>query len=353
MTQSGTSNALASDLDHILAHTRELWEELRCQRVFLTGATGFFGTWLMESFVWACDSLDLKAEAVLLTRRPEAFARKAPHLAAHPAVQLHRGDVRSFDFPPGPFSHVIHAATESCSSLNEDDPLLMIDTIVAGTQRALEFAQKCKATKFLFTSSGAVYGRQPTEITHVPEDYAGGPNIVDQRSAYGEGKRLAELLCVIHARRHGLQASIARCFALVGPFLPLDIHFAMGNFIRDGMAGGPIRVQGDGTAYRSYLYAADLAIWLWSILLRGRPARPYNVGSEDELTIAELSRRVGSHFQPPCSTIVAKQPQPGAKPERYVPSTARARSELGLRQTIELDDAIRRTVCWNAAKSHV
>src|SRR5438445_518963 len=96
-------NPLHQDLEHVLHHTLPLWEELRGRRLFITGGTGFFGCWLLESFAWACDQLDLGAEAVVLTRRPEAFAGKVPHLAAHPAIRLSQGDVRSFAFPDGPF----------------------------------------------------------------------------------------------------------------------------------------------------------------------------------------------------------------------------------------------------------
>src|SRR5208283_3137026 len=154
-----------------------------------------------------------------------SFRAKAPHLASHPSIQLLAGDIRSFKFPTGAFSHVIHAATESSANLNEENPLLLFETIVDGTRRALEFARHSGANSFLLTSSGAVYGRQPPDLTHVPEDYGGGPEATAPRWAYGEGKRAAEMLCALYAKQHGLRPRIARCFAFVGPYLPLDIHF--------------------------------------------------------------------------------------------------------------------------------
>ena len=340
-------NLLAGDLDHVLDHTAELWDEFRGNGIFITGGTGFFGCWLLESFAWANDRLGLKSKAVVLTRAPEAFRRKAPHLASHPAIALHTGDVCSFDFPAGRFSHVIHLAAESTSGLNERDPLAMLDSIVAGTRRTLDFAVAAGASKFLLTSSGAVYGKQPAELTQVPETYAGAPDTMDQRSAYGEGKRLAELLCAIYHQRHGLETKIARCFAFVGPHLPLDVHFAIGNFIRDAIGKQPVAIHGDGTPLRSYLYAADLAIWLWTVLVRGESCRPYNVGSEESISIQDLAEAVARTLGAQTAVQVASKPVPGALPSRYVPSTGRARRELGLAQHVPLGESIRRTAAWH------
>jgi len=348
-----TTNPLARDLDETLDRNRAMWEELRGARVFATGATGFFGAWLLETLLWANDRLELGASIVALTRDPRAFQRRMPHLAHHPAVTLHFGDARTFEFVGGPFSHVIHAATDSSTTSAQDDRLGLFDTIVAGTRRALEFAHASGAERFLLTSSGAVYGRQPSEVTHVPEDYTGAPDPAVPGHAYGEGKRAAEMLCALYASRQ-LRPAIARCFAFVGPHLPLDQHFAVGNFIRDALDGGPIRIAGDGTPVRSYLYAADLAVWLWTILLRGQPTRPYNVGSEAALSIAELAGAVAHTVSGNIPVMVAKRAS-DAPPERYVPSTARARHELGLDVTVDLHSALARTVSWHMGRtaSHV
>lgn len=344
------TNPMPDDVCDILAQTRGMWEELRGQRLFVTGGTGFFGCWLLESFVRANDALDLGARVTLLTRRPEAFAGKAPHLAHHPAVQLHAGDVRNFVFPEGRFSHVIHAATEASAVLNEESPLLMFDAIVDGTRRVLEFSVQAGASKVLLTSSGAVYGRQPPEVTHVTEEYSGGPDCVDFRSAYGEGKRAAETLCSLYSRKYGFEAKIARCFAFVGPHLPLDAHFAVGNFIRDALRGGPVVVQGDGSPYRSYLYAADLAVWLWTLLFRAPSCRPYNVGSGDGRTIAEIAHSVAdlAGGLPVRILGTAKAGQP---PSRYVPDVTRAERELGLRVRADLKESIRRTLEYHRSRA--
>jgi nucleoside-diphosphate-sugar epimerase len=335
-----------ADLDHILSATRPLWEELRGGRIFVTGGTGFFGHWLLESFCHANSRLDLGAELVALTRDPVAFAEKSPHLAGDPAIALAEGDIRTFKFPRGRFSHVIHAATTSGSQVT---PLEHLDTIIGGTRRALNFAVTARADRFLLTSSGAVYGRQPEGVTHLPEDFPGAPSLDDPASAYGEGKRVAELLCAIYQRERGLQTAIARCFAFVGPHLPLDAHFAIGNFIRDALFGETIGVHGDGTPQRSYLYAADLAIWLWTILFRGEAGRAYNVGSEENLSIAEVACMAAELHQPPLGVEVARRAAPAAlaNPARYVPDTTRAETELGLGETFSLAESIERTLTWH------
>jgi len=339
-------NPLARDLDEMLARTGDLWDDLRGARIFLTGGTGFFGCWLLETLLWANDARRLDASVVVLTRDREAFEKKARHLARHPMVTIHQGDLRTCTLPSGPFSHVVHAATESRAVESGPDRRAMFETIVDGTRRTLEMARRSGARRFLLTSSGAVYGGQPSELSHVPEEFSGAPDTSNPASVYAEGKRAAELLCALHADED-LQPTIARCFAFVGPYLPLGVHFAVGNFIGDALQGGPIQVSSDGTPYRSYLYAADLAVWLWTILLRGRALRPYNVGSETVISIADLARLVARVAAGGADVRIAAAARPGAPASRYVPSTARVRGELGVTVSVDLDEAIARTVDWH------
>ena len=339
-------NPLANDLNHVLDHTHNLWDELHGTHIFITGGTGFFGKWILESLLWANDKLDLDCRATVLTRHPNRFRASVPHLARHRVISILKGDVRTFDFPSGIFTHIIHAATDASSQLNAETPLLMLDTIVEGTRHTLDFAKSCGAKKLLFTSSGAVYGKQPPDITHIPEDYNGAPDPLDPNSAYGEGKRLAELLCSLYADSN-LEVKIARCFAFVGPYLPLDTHFAIGNFIRDAINGDPIIIKGDGTPYRSYLYSADLAIWLWTILISSKSLRVYNVGSDEDMSINQVTTAVSNQLNPPPIVKTMKSKIPGKQPERYVPSITRARRELNLDTWVSVEDGIGRTIKYH------
>ena len=332
------------DLEHVLEHTRPHWELLRGKRLFVTGATGFFGMWLLETFAFANAQLNLGAELVGLTRDPEAFRSKAPHFLRDSAITLHQGDVRNFEFPAGNFSHVIHAGTTSSAPV---PPREMLDTIIQGTTRTLDFAVSAGVKRFLFVSSGAVYGKQPPEMTHIPESYTGGPDTMDPSSAYGEGKRVGELLCSIFNKDYGIETVVARCFAFVGPHLPLDAHFAIGNFIRDAMAGKPIQIKGDGTPHRSYLYAADLATWLWTILINGQSRVAYNVGSDEDISIFDLAKRVVDDIKVNLPIKITQHFDKESPISRYIPSTLKAQSELNLKKKVSLPEAIRRTSAWN------
>lgn len=335
-------NPLSEDLDFILDSTLDLWEEVRNKRLFITGGTGFFGCWLLESFLWANEKLDLQASATILTRNFEAFEKKAPHLAFNPAVNFEIGDVCSFDFPNQKFDFVIQAATDVYQAI---PPAQKIETIILGTKRVLEFAKFCQAKKILLSSSGAVYGKQPATLSHISEEYSGAPDLTDPNSAYGEAKRVAELLCVIYATENDFEIKIARCFAFVGAYLQLDGHLAIGNFIKDCLDGEAIQINSDGTPIRSYMYASDLTVWLWTILFRGKSCYPYNVGSENEISLAKLAKMISKFSVKETKIEIAQNPKSNhSLPARYVPQTQRACLELGLQCSVNLETAIKKTL---------
>ena len=338
-----TQNAiLTADISGLTRNLRQLIKEADGARLFLTGGTGFFGKWLLHTFVAMRSCFDLDTSLTVLSRDPARFLDVNPEFAGQTGVRFISGDVRTFQIDVNiSFDAVIHGATAASAQIEQENPNEMYSVITAGTRNILDFMQRCGARRLLYISSGAVYGQQPSSLSHTPETFEGVPT-----AAYGSGKKHSEQLCIEASDGH-FDCVIARPFAFVGPYLPLDAHFAIGNFIRDCLENRPITIRGDGTPLRSYLYAADLAEWLWTILLKGEHARAYNVGSDEAISIRDLALKVRACAGTDNPITVQGVPNPDTPPPRYVPSIERAKTELGLNIRCPLDEAIRRTLAWH------
>lgn len=324
-----------SDIDLAVEHSASDLRTFMGARLLLTGGTGFLGSWILTHILRANERLNLKMRLVVLSRDPAKLS-----FESQTDLEIVRGDVRSFP-RMGSFDVVIHGAASSVRMGEENTAARIMSTVVLGTEAVLE-AVAGRGSKFLFLSSGAVYGPQ---LSAVAETSLKGPDPMSPHSAYAESKRLAETLCAEASESGDVSAVVARLFAFVGPRIPLDAHFAVGNFLRDVIAGKPIEIRGDGSPYRSYLYAGDLAEWCWALLARGMPGRAFNVGSPEPVTVAELAGRVArlasqnAGFQ----ILETARDEPAAW---YVPVTARAESELGLHPRVDLDVALEKTLQW-------
>ena len=347
-----TKPLATSDLDEVLQHARPSFEHLRNATLFITGGTGFFGHWLLESLLHANRRLGVNARATVLTRSPDAFRTKSPDISRNPAITLLEGDIRTFTFPSERHTHILHAATDSGGPQAQRPAYDLAESILDGSRRVLHFARETGAKRLLYTSTGAVYGRSTT-LPHTPETYLGAPDPLQLASSYDEAKRMAEHLCIAYAHNTPLEPVIARCFAFVGPHLPLDAHFAIGNFIGAAIRNQPIHIKGDGTPRRSWLYMSDLAAWLWTLLTHGTANRAYNVGSDEAYTIAEAAHLTANTLRPgrdgnsTLSIQIDGTPDPTAPLDSYVPAIDRARDELGLRVSVPLKEALRRTAAWH------
>jgi nucleoside-diphosphate-sugar epimerase len=343
-------NLLSNDLDYILSRTLSLWNELKDQRIFITGGTGFLGTWILESFVWANRKLKLNAEAVVLTRNIDKFFNKCPHFMGDKSLKFVEGNILDFKYPKGKFSHIIHAATDSnYSKISSWD---MLETIIHGTKYTLEFAKNCQTKKFLFVSSGAMYGRQ-FGVDVINERNLSHFDTTGLMPSYSIGKFIAEYMSNLYVREQQFTIATARCFAFFGPYLPLDLHFAIGNFIQNRLNNEPILVKGDGHAIRSYLYISDLCIWLWTILFQGKNLNAYNVGSNEKYSILEIANTIANCMTPKVEVKIFNSKKSSIADNNYTPDISLAKKHLNLEPYINFNNALKMTIDWFHKQSHL
>jgi UDP-glucuronate decarboxylase len=307
------------------------------QIVLWTGATGFFGRSLLR-YIGGLSSAG--SEWHMLSRDPEGFAQRWPDLAAVPNTYWQQGDIMTLLAESGPLvTHVVHAAADSTSA-SYLTSVQRFDQILEGTRRVLDLAVARGAKRFLLTSSGGVYGRQPAGLEAMPEDYFGMPDPMNSGNVYSVAKRAAEHLCALYAEEYGIEIVVARCFAFVGQDLPLDVHFAIGNFIRDALWGNEIVVNGDGTPIRSYLDQRDLARCLLALLHEGKAGEAYNVGSDQAISIADLAYLVRDLVSQGKPVRILGKAVDNAERNRYVPDISKIWRDLGLRPSFSLEQSI-------------
>jgi dTDP-glucose 4,6-dehydratase len=340
------SKLLYQDLDYIFNKTNHLVQDLNGKTIFITGGTGFIGKWLLEYFLFLNKQKSIHCNIIVLSRNPVVFQEKFSRFNLS-FIRFIEGNVVEFDSTSLPYCDIIiHAATDSDALLNSQEPLKMIETIVEGTKKVLNYGVQVQTKKVLFLSSGAIYGIQPDNITGFPENYSGGPDLLNASSAYSEAKRLAELLCVCYNKQYQMNVSIARCFAFVGPYLPLNKHYAIGNFIGNGLRNEDIIIKGNGLPLRSYMYAADLIIWLFHILLKGQSGEAYNVGSDFAVSLKEIANIVAQFF-PNLAVKILGQVNLTDRNQNYIPSIIKMRSELNAPDFLTLNESIKRTIKYH------
>ncbi len=311
-------------------------------KILITGGTGFFGKSILSYLSKNQKVCGDQTIFYILSRDPERFLAENPIFAAQGMFQFIKGNIldpRSLPTSLIPDA-IIHAAADSTTGPILA-PLERFEQIVAGTQNLLAYAASTGVRRFLYVSSGAVYGEifspgaEERDLTSL--------NPLDERQVYGLAKLTAEHLCMLYGAAQNFETIIARCFAFIGPDLPYDAHFAIGNFIRDALWGEEIIVNGDGEAVRSYLFQDDLADWLIQILINGRAGTAYNVGSDEAITIGNLASLVCETLSPSKNVKILGSSSKNLKNNYYVPQISKIRTELGANVKYSLIESIIKT----------
>ena len=324
-----------------------LLSKLKDECILITGGTGFMGTWLAEMVAFLNDNHAFNSKLILLSESSHNFMAKAPHLAMRDDVELIECDIRNVMEISTEISYVIHAAANPDNRMHASDPIRTMNVIANGTDAILKSSLRLPNLKnFLNISSGLIYGPQPLDMDAIAENYQGGSDCGSFASAYVEAKRYAETLCSAYRSQYKVPIVTARPFAFIGPYQLLDKPWAINNFIRDSLMGGPIRILGHRETVRSYMYPSDMAFWLLRILIDGTSGLAYNVGSPHGITLQQLAEEISNNstVKPEINSHVADEGK--SYKSRLVPDVTLAQKNLGLSVKVDIAEAIKRTLLW-------
>lgn len=335
---------IKNDCAEVITPSVSMLDSLKNRLVYITGGTGFVGTWITETIAFLNDNYRFNTYLIIVARNIDLFREKVPHLAVRKDVTLVSMNVRNIVEIPGDVSYILHAAATPDNRQHMSDPLGVMDTITKGTNSVLDAAIRLPdLKKVLSISSGQVYGSRRTADGAVTESSFGAVDCNTITSVYPEAKRYAETLCCAYWSLYKIPAAIARPFAFIGPYQSLDKPWAVNNFIRDALMNIPIRIIGNGLPVRSYMYPSDMAYWLLRMLIDGKPGVAYNVGSPEGVSLNDLARKI-KECSDMRSDIVIKNMNDDRS--QFIPDISLSKKELGLDIKVNADDAVKKSIAW-------
>jgi dTDP-glucose 4,6-dehydratase len=313
-------------------------------RILITGGTGFFGRSILRYLAQRLKSnIDFVKHVYVLTRDVKKFLSAHPEFGHYSWLSIIEGDILDIDRLPNNLkaTHLIHCASDSVRT-SEFTDIEEVVQIVSGTTNLMNYCNVIGIKKVVYASSGAIYGANPFGLEGVPEIFSNQYNIASAKNNYAISKRYAEFITLFYGKRFHIEVVLARCFAFVGPDLPLNAHFAIGNFINDAIHSKSIIVNGDGDPIRSYLYQDDLAEWLLTLLISGKPDGVYNVGSDMPISIRDLAYLIQEVIAPSKEVIFMNR---GAtilsnNTNIYLPNIKKIKTELSVDVKKSLREAI-------------
>lgn len=343
MITNSNSNLLKIDLDSIAHDVSPFIHQLKNQSILITGGTGFVGSCLINSLVHLDEIFQLNARFAILSRNPERLYLKSPRLKSCRNIQLIKSDIRNLSLSDIHFNYVIHAAGSPNLDFIKKQPLEVFDIIANGTKNLLELLKDSEINNTLILSSSMVYGSSQKYERLINENATIAGNPFNLYGSYSEAKRISEFYSAVYTRLHSMKISVARCFHLIGPFIPLGSGNLMGDIISSALHGSDLSIQADRNTIRSYLYCSDFVVWLLKILLKGSN-QVYNVGNNVPYTLNEIVDQMRKKYN---ANIIFPNQASSSDSFGIIADTTLARTELELKVNVSLDEAIERTVEWH------
>ncbi|MFA6086651.1 NAD-dependent epimerase/dehydratase family protein [Mucilaginibacter sp.] len=341
-------NDIKADCRQSLAGYTSSLECLRDQSILVTGGTGFIGKWITEVVSVLNDEEGFNIKLYLLARDMEDYRAEVPHLAALKYVTLIEQDIRNVSVLPEDVRWIIHAAGSPDNRTHVSNPLKTIETFYRGTQALLDACLRLQGlNKFVHLSSNTVYGH-PLKSSEfgIKENEIGVSDCNTVNATYSEAKRMAETICAVYRNQQKLPIVITRPFSFIGPYQDLEKPWAINNFIRDSILNGPIRILGNENTVRSYMYGSDIACWLLMALAKGKTAATYNIGGDQPISLKDLTGKITSNFSNKIDVLFKYSKAYPAQSSISIPDTSAIKNDLGVKQQISFESALKRTIDW-------
>ena len=305
-------------------------------RAVVTGGAGFLGSHLCERLIEK--GYDVVCLDNLLTGNSENIA----HLAGNPRFKFIKHNVVEYLFVEGTVDAVLHFASPASPIDYLEMPIQTLKVGSLGTHKALGLA-KVKNARFLLASTSEIYG-DPL-VNPQPETYWGNVNPIGPRGVYDEAKRFSEAIVMAYHRTHEVDSRIIRIFNTYGPRMRPNDGRVVSNFIVQALQGKPLTIYGNGAQTRSFCYVSDLIGGILALLTAPPSAemdRPFNIGNPEERTVRDLANKIlaltGS------SSPIEHHDLPEDDPHVRCPDVTRAKSVLGWRPEVGIDQGLRLTI---------
>lgn len=320
-------------------------EKLKSSHILITGGTGFVGTWLTEMIIYLNENFNFNLTVYLLSRN----ATQRSNYIKFKYINYIKSDVKNVKELPISIEYILHAAGTPDSREHVSNPIKTIETFYKGTQNILDLASRLpNLIKVIHFSSNKIYGTNYSTLlidesnTTIVEN-----NIQD---VYSESKRISETICKAYMSELYLPIIIVRPFAFIGPFQSLDKPWAVNNFIRDAILGGPIRILGNELTTKSYMYGSDLAYFILNILVLGKVGETYNLGNSNPTNLFELATKIKNLINSEIEIKIKSSKDRYSRTSFDVPHTSKIENDLNIKSFFEIDEALKRTILWNKLK---
>ena len=332
------------DLEKIYISDVSSWEMLAEKSVLITGATGMLPSYLVFFFLYLNEEKNIPINIFALIRNERKAKTFFGDYISCDYFHLVFGDLcKKFVFNEN-VDYIIHGASLASPDYFNTKPVETLLPNVLGTYQLLEYSRHHQQTKFLFMSSGAIYGNQIGETPVSEKDY-GWIDPLSVRACYSESKRMGETMCLAWFREYQVPTRIVRIRHTYGPTLNLENDVrSFSYFINCLLKGNDIVLNSNGSEKIEFLYLSDAITGILKVLLYGQDGQAYNLSNSSErIAVSELAELILS-FDPEKNGQVIKSSDASTVSGKIRRTDTSKLEELGWVPRVSIMSGFSRTV---------